>query len=405
MTRKTGSQRRYPVFVSMLVAAIDNTSSRREAKPDTSGVKLDILFVDDLERMRTEAGYRQEAVEATIQNVRSNSRCFLVVAYTVEFENTFYPLSLNKSEEPSTPLEEWLAHSYRLVRAELRRLQERGTTPRNAHSASKATADEIASLKATIERLETEKRTALRAAEIAVSERNKIHDQLSRQSERQESGASTARSSRHKTTRSAAYDQYPEYLATSRKTSRSQSLSRHGSRAGSATGTITSGKSSRRHRTTSPAASTRLSGSQGSARSLSASLRASSRQSPALVSSRRPATSYVTTSSNPYRAARSVSRSLSASEFSDTPTSQYLNRTRADSSSRRHRSRVEEPTRRRRREHRSAEYYEEPQQTRRSGSRSGSSSGARRSHDVRDDERAAELVESIARLHHRSSRR
>lgn len=197
MTRKTGSQRRFSVFVSMLGSALDRCAAGSAALAGStvqtlsSGVSLDILFIEDIERMKNEKAMAHAGLDATLQTARARSRCFLILAYAAEFERTFYPLPLNKVPPPHGLLEEWLFAAYRASKLEAARLRDALASRPHAQDApgggpgsaglipaekAQRLVDEIRTLKSVVENLETEKRQALKAAELAIEQRDRLKE-------------------------------------------------------------------------------------------------------------------------------------------------------------------------------------------------------------------------------------
>lgn len=183
MTRKTGNQRRYDVFTSMLASALEKTSTRRPNSQTPLDLSLDLLFVEDLERMRdANGGTHNDSVDATIQSAANKSRCFLIVAYAVEFERTFYPLPLNKSGHPSTNLEEWLLFAYRHTKERMRRLMEESNLNDGLLNGSgtdiQKLRTELKKQKEIIFSLEKERNKALEISKKLLTENNILKEQL-----------------------------------------------------------------------------------------------------------------------------------------------------------------------------------------------------------------------------------
>ncbi|EFO64425.1 Hypothetical protein GLP15_909 [Giardia lamblia P15] len=183
MTRKTGNQRRYDVFTSMLASALEKTSSRRPNSQTPLDLSLDLLFVEDLERMRdANGGVHSDSVDATIQSAANKSRCFLIVAYAVEFERTFYPLPLNKSGPPSTNLEEWLLFAYRNTKEQARRMMDENSLNEGIVSTSGVDTQklraELKRQKEIILSLEKERNKALEVSKKLLTENNILKEQL-----------------------------------------------------------------------------------------------------------------------------------------------------------------------------------------------------------------------------------
>ena len=347
MTRKTGNQRRYDVFTNMLASALEKTSSRRPNSQTPLDLSLDLLFVEDLERMRdANGGTHSDSVDATIQSAANKSRCFLIVAYAVEFERTFYPLPLNKSGPPSTNLEEWLLFAYRHTKEQARRLLEESNLNDGIVNMSgmdtQKLRSEIKKQKEIIFSLEKERNKALEISKKLLVENNLLKEQLTHikdsiVSRTASNGRSSSRdlSSRALKSESANIRSGKSYVEQPHK-SRSQRYYREGdtsrppsqthSRASSRSTSNTVKRSSSRHISEQPSPAVAPGYlSLSHARSRSASLA----NSQALHGSY---TSSMSTSLNPFKRTTSTIYSNSASEFDEGLSQQIVEKARRSSS-------------------------------------------------------------------------
>jgi hypothetical protein len=89
ITSKAGSARRFPVFVKMLVAALQQQSG---------STSVDLLEPADLEALRSKRG----ASPAQSQVRLPQNKCYLILSCVGEFEKVHYPLPLTLcvDEEP-----------------------------------------------------------------------------------------------------------------------------------------------------------------------------------------------------------------------------------------------------------------------------------------------------------------
>lgn len=220
LTRKAGAQRKYQVFLQMLVSALERTSRSPGsvgAALRTQGVSLDLLFVEDVEKLSAERAAgdpeQQSRFASTFLAAKQKSRCYLTLTYAAEFERTAYNLALDKcSLSSGEPYETWLLESYKQCKAELQTLRKRMTAlggPAAAQGAVAGAAAAVAPaesaaaggaapapaappapcqscanleaenrhLKEIIVRLDAERKDALQAAEFALKARDKVRQQ------------------------------------------------------------------------------------------------------------------------------------------------------------------------------------------------------------------------------------
>lgn len=83
ITEKTGNFKKFPLFLKMLVSALDAT---------TDAVCADILTYQDLELLRSK--------RASSEPSRHNNKRYLIITYMVEFDRVHYPLPLSFEENP-----------------------------------------------------------------------------------------------------------------------------------------------------------------------------------------------------------------------------------------------------------------------------------------------------------------
>jgi len=86
ITSKAGSARRFPVFLKMLVAALQQQS-------DTATV--DLLEPADLEALRSKRGAESGHTQVRLPK----NKCYLILSCVGEFEKVHYPLPLTLCEE------------------------------------------------------------------------------------------------------------------------------------------------------------------------------------------------------------------------------------------------------------------------------------------------------------------
>ncbi|XP_071962054.1 centrosomal protein CCDC61-like isoform X2 [Antedon mediterranea] len=111
LTHKTGNFKQFSIFVNMLKSAISKTSE---------SVNLDLLTYADLESLRnSKAGVASRTVPSS-QKVALNSKRYLIVTYTVEFDRIHYPLPLTYQGKPDPVL---LQNTVRDLKLEIKRLK------------------------------------------------------------------------------------------------------------------------------------------------------------------------------------------------------------------------------------------------------------------------------------------
>jgi hypothetical protein len=108
LTKKTGSAKKYSVFIKMLHSALDQSSE---------SVIVDVLTPRDLEllRDRRQRESQIQGGDTTAQGKLDDSKMFLILTYICEFEKIHYPLSLSKS----VPKEQQLLQTINALRQEL----------------------------------------------------------------------------------------------------------------------------------------------------------------------------------------------------------------------------------------------------------------------------------------------
>lgn len=108
LTKKTGSAKKYPVFIKMLHSALDQSSE---------SVIVDILTPRDLELLR-DRRQRESQIHGgdnVVSGKLDDSKMFLILTYLCEFEKVHYPLCLSKS----VPKEQQLLQTINALRQEL----------------------------------------------------------------------------------------------------------------------------------------------------------------------------------------------------------------------------------------------------------------------------------------------
>ncbi|XP_061407217.1 centrosomal protein CCDC61 isoform X1 [Lethenteron reissneri] len=122
LTHKTGNFKQFSVFCSMLESAITQSSE---------SVSLDLLTYANLERMRSRKGgpamrsalHPSTAATTTpsgAANPALNSKRYLILIYTVEFDRIHYPLALGYAGRPDTAT---LQRAVRQLKEELSHLR------------------------------------------------------------------------------------------------------------------------------------------------------------------------------------------------------------------------------------------------------------------------------------------
>ena len=89
ITQKTGSYKKFNIFVKMLLSAL---------KGETQQVYIDILTFSDLEMLKKKnSGPSASTTSAAASN---NKKRYFILTYVAEFERVHYPLPLNYVDEP-----------------------------------------------------------------------------------------------------------------------------------------------------------------------------------------------------------------------------------------------------------------------------------------------------------------
>ena len=141
ITQKTGSFKKYPVFVKMLSAAV---------KQENESVYVDILTPHDLELLKSrKAGNNTSTLSASSQSsanmsatgkTKPGGKRYFILTFTGEFERVHYPLPLSYEENPEPEL---LKSTVSRLAKELEQLKSRSMTsesgtPRSIKSAKSA---------------------------------------------------------------------------------------------------------------------------------------------------------------------------------------------------------------------------------------------------------------------------
>lgn len=117
LTHKTGNFKQFSIFVSMLESAIIQASD---------SVSLDLLTYSDLESLRQrKSGSSAKTTVPQQRTVSLNSKRYLILTYTVEFDRIHYPLPLPYMGKPDPRA---LQEQVRMLRAEVKSLKQQGTS-------------------------------------------------------------------------------------------------------------------------------------------------------------------------------------------------------------------------------------------------------------------------------------
>ncbi|KAK2147355.1 hypothetical protein LSH36_557g01029 [Paralvinella palmiformis] len=117
LTRKTGNYKQFPIFVNMMESAILKNSE---------SVSLDLLTYSDLEKLRSRKtnAVSSKHIPSAARNPTLNSKRYLILTYTVEFDRIHYPLPLPYVGKPDPKL---LQETIKQLRAEIKALKKHGT--------------------------------------------------------------------------------------------------------------------------------------------------------------------------------------------------------------------------------------------------------------------------------------
>jgi len=110
ITTKTGNFKKFPVFVKMLLSSITKASD---------SVFLDILTSQDLEMLKARK-QKTDARMSTNPNQVKNTKRYMILTYSVEYDKVHYPLPLNYEENPDV---EVLKNTIRRLRMEMEELK------------------------------------------------------------------------------------------------------------------------------------------------------------------------------------------------------------------------------------------------------------------------------------------
>lgn len=90
-SQKTGNFKKYPVFVQMVMAAINGSND---------SVELDLMTYSDLEKLKAKKQSQSQGKPHPNQPLSQNN-LYLLLNYVVEFDKVHYPLQLVFQEVPS----------------------------------------------------------------------------------------------------------------------------------------------------------------------------------------------------------------------------------------------------------------------------------------------------------------
>ncbi|XP_064602133.1 centrosomal protein CCDC61-like isoform X2 [Liolophura sinensis] len=114
LTHKTGNFKQFNIFVNMLESALSQTSEC---------VSLDLMTYGDLESLRQ----RKSGVKSSVPAARTtlNSKRYLILTYTVEFDRIHYPLPLPYVGKPDPRA---LQETIRQLRKDIKNLKQQGAS-------------------------------------------------------------------------------------------------------------------------------------------------------------------------------------------------------------------------------------------------------------------------------------
>nr|XP_054758866.1 centrosomal protein CCDC61-like [Lytechinus pictus] len=129
LTHKTGNYKQFSIFLSMLESALLQNSD---------SVSLDLLTYADLESLRNrKAGLGTRTIPGA-QRSALNTKRYLIVTYTVEFDRIHYPLPLPYQGKPDPVA---LQDTVRELRKEIKLLKSQLTSDRKSSELVKLTKD------------------------------------------------------------------------------------------------------------------------------------------------------------------------------------------------------------------------------------------------------------------------
>ncbi|CAH1792840.1 unnamed protein product [Owenia fusiformis] len=115
LTHKTGNFKQFPIFINMLESAVTQTSD---------SVSLDLLTYADLESLRS----KKPGVTSKVQAGKTqalNTKRYLILTYSVEFDRIHYPLPLPYMGKPDPKS---LQETIRDLRAEIKSLKQHSSS-------------------------------------------------------------------------------------------------------------------------------------------------------------------------------------------------------------------------------------------------------------------------------------
>ncbi|KAH0570646.1 hypothetical protein SS50377_26932 [Spironucleus salmonicida] len=166
LTAKAGSQRKFSIFINMLLSAMD-------VGRHSETLKIDVKTP-------------QELIEATKQNqtllqAEQANRMFVIIAYKAEFEAIFYPLTLDKvNYDLQNQNEAYLLEAYKQSKQEIERLTELNNENLGQVNCQNCTflEQEISKLERDLEIHEEQQQESLKVANLAVKQKEKYKIKL-----------------------------------------------------------------------------------------------------------------------------------------------------------------------------------------------------------------------------------
>jgi DNA repair exonuclease SbcCD ATPase subunit len=113
ITQKTGNFKKFPVFLRMLVTALENASE---------SVSIDLLSYDDLERLKSKKKHKTFSKTSAFMatNPKIRAKMYLILTYSVEFDRVHYPLPLVYEDSAEV---DYLQKTIHRLQAELHHLK------------------------------------------------------------------------------------------------------------------------------------------------------------------------------------------------------------------------------------------------------------------------------------------
>ena len=119
VTSKTGSFKKYGVFIRMLITAVQQTSD---------SVVVDLLTFADLEELKSRRAATSSAAQKpagpqaqpALSGLQPSNKRYLILTYAAEFDRVHYPLPLAYEERPDPERLKGLIRQLRLQLTEVR---------------------------------------------------------------------------------------------------------------------------------------------------------------------------------------------------------------------------------------------------------------------------------------------